>query len=202
NPAPYAGYLRFNTFDDNLEILAASPEKYLSVDAEGTMETKPIKGTVARSQDPYLDDEVAKKLARDPKTQSENLMIADLLRDDLAPVTVPGTVQVPKLMAVESFATVHQLVTTVTGQLLPGTPVTQALAAVFPGGSMTGAPKLASLAVLEDLEAGPRGVYSGALGWIGGNNAAELSVVIRTIVLDDGHLSIGAGGAVVVDSDP
>ena len=129
-------------------------------------------------------------------------MIADLLRDDLAPVTVPGSVQVPKLMAVESFATVHQLVTTVTGQLLPGTPVTDALAAVFPGGSMTGAPKLASLAALDELEAGPRGIYSGAMGWVGDNNTAELSVVIRTMVLDDGHLSIGAGGAVVVGSDP
>lgn len=202
NPAPYAGYLRFNTFDDKLEILAASPEKYFSVDTEGTIESKPIKGTVARSHDPYLDVEIAKQLARDPKTQSENLMIADLLRDDLAPVTVPGSVQVPKLMAVESFATVHQLVTTVTGQLLPGTPVTDALAAVFPGGSMTGAPKLASLAALDELEAGPRGIYSGAMGWVGDNNTAELSVVIRTMVLDDGHLSIGAGGAVVVGSDP
>ena len=202
NPAPYAGYLRFNTFDDKLEILAASPEKYLSVDTEGTIESKPIKGTVARSHDPYLDAKVANQMARDPKIQSENLMIADLLRDDLAPVTVPGTVQVPKLMAVESFTTVHQLVTTVNGQLLPGTPITQVLAAVFPGGSMTGAPKLASLAVLDDLEAGPRGIYSGAMGWLGDNNTAELSVVIRTIVLDDGNLSIGAGGAVVVGSDP
>src|SRR5699024_1264691 len=115
-------------------------------------------------------------------------MIADLLRDDLAPVTVPGSVQVPKLMAVESFATVHQLVTTVTGQLLPRTPVTDALAAVFPGGSMTGAPKLASLAALDELEARPRGIYSGAMGWVGDNNTAELSVVIRTMVLDAGHL--------------
>src|SRR5699024_8893423 len=101
--ASYAGYLRFNTFDDKLEILAASPNNYINVDTEGTIESMPIKGTVDRSNDSYLDVDIAKQLARDPITQSENLIIADLLRDDLAPVTVPGSVQVPKLMAVESF---------------------------------------------------------------------------------------------------
>lgn len=202
NPAPYAGYLRFNTFDDDLEILSASPEKYLSIDAAGWIESKPIKGTVARSQDPELDATVAARMAADPKFQSENLMITDLLRDDLATVTVAGTVQVPKLMTVESFATVHQLVTTVTGQLLPEVSAPEALKAVFPGGSMTGAPKLASLEILDDLEAGPRGIYSGAIGWIGDDNTAELSVVIRSIILEDGALTIGAGGAVVVGSDP
>ena len=202
NPAPYAGYLRFNTFDDSLEVLSASPEKYLSIDAAGTVESKPIKGTVARSSDPKQDAEVAASMAADTKIQSENLMITDLLRDDLATVTVPTTVQVPKLMAVESFATVHQLVTTVTGQLLPGTSAVDALKAVFPGGSMTGAPKNISLETLDALEAGPRGIYSGAMGWLGHRNTAELNVVIRTIIIDNEQLSIGAGGAVVVDSDP
>ena len=202
NPAPYAGYFRFNTFEDELEILSASPEKFLSIDASGLIESKPIKGTVARSTDPVVDGARAKAMATDPKYQSENLMITDLLRDDLAKVTVPGSVQVPKLMAVETFATVHQLVTTVTGQLLPDARATDALRALFPGGSMTGAPKLASIDALEELEAGPRGIYSGAMGWLGGDNTAEFNVVIRTIVLDGGHLSIGAGGAIVVDSDP
>lgn len=202
NPAPYAGYLRFNTFGDDLEVLSASPEKYLSIDPTGTVESKPIKGTVARSADPKQDAAIAQRMAADAKIQSENLMITDLLRDDLASVTVPTTVQVPKLMAVETFATVHQLVTTVTGQLLADTSAVKALKAVFPGGSMTGAPKHVSLEILDALEAGPRGIYSGAMGWIGHRNTAELNVVIRTIVINDGQLSIGAGGAVVVDSDP
>lgn len=202
NPAPYAGYLRFNTFDDAIEILSASPEKFLSVDAHGAVESKPIKGTVARSSDPTVDTDVAHRMAADPKIQSENLMITDLLRDDLAKVAVPGSVQVPKLMAVESFATVHQLVTTVTGQLPPHWSATAALRAVFPGGSMTGAPKLASLAALEALEAGPRGIYSGAMGWLGDDNTAEFNVIIRSIIIVGDQLSIGAGGAVVVDSEP
>ena len=202
NPAPYAGYLRFHTFDDAIEILSASPEKFLSVDATGAVESKPIKGTVARSSDPTQDAQIATRMATDPKFQSENLMITDLLRDDLAKVTVPGSVQVPKLMAVETFATVHQLVTTVTGQLRPQLSAAAALRAVFPGGSMTGAPKLASLEALETLEAGSRGIYSGAMGWLGDDNTAELSVIIRSVILAEGVLTIGAGGAVVVDSQP
>lgn len=202
NPAPYAGYLRFLTFGDQLEILSASPEQFLKVDRDGLVASKPIKGTVARSNDPVLDAQIATAMATDPKIQSENLMITDLLRDDLAKVTQPGSVKVPKLMAVESFATVHQLVTTVTGQLQSGTPVTEALKAVFPGGSMTGAPKLISIETLEALEAGPRGIYSGAMGWLGDDNTAELNVVIRSIILHAGQLSLGAGGAVVVGSDP
>ncbi len=202
NPAPYAGYLRFHTFGDQLEVLSASPEKFLQVDRAGLVESKPIKGTVARSKDPTLDANIAQRMAADPKIQSENLMITDLLRDDLAKVTEPGTVQVPKLMAVETFATVHQLVTTVTGKLLPNTPVTDALRAVFPGGSMTGAPKRSSLQTLEQLEIGPRGIYSGTMGWLGDDNTAELNVIIRSIIIDAGQLTIGAGGAVVVGSDP
>ena len=202
NPAPYAGYLRFNTFGDTVEVLSASPEKFLSVDVAGTIESKPIKGTVARSADPAVDADVASQMAVDAKIQSENLMITDLLRDDLALVATPGSVRVPKLMDVETFATVHQLVTTVTGQLLPDTAATEALRAVFPGGSMTGAPKVASLEALDTLESGPRGIYSGAMGWLGDDNTAELNVIIRSIVMADGQLTIGAGGAVVVDSDP
>src|SRR5699024_8080111 len=136
-----------------------------------------------RSNDPQLDVDIAAQMAIDPKIQSENLMIADVLRDDLAAVTVAGSIQVPKLMAVESFATVHQLVTTVTGQLLRGISAPEALKAVFPGGSMTGAPKRVSLTVLDELETGPRGIYSGAIGWIGDNNTAECNVVIRSIVI-------------------
>ena len=202
NPAPYAGYLRFNTFGDELEVLCASPEKFLKVDGDGLVESKPIKGTVARSNDPAQDAQLAQQMADDPKIQSENLMITDLLRDDLAKITEPGSVRVPNLMAVESFATVHQLVTTVSGHLRPNTPIMDVVQAVFPGGSMTGAPKLFSVQALETLEAGPRGIYSGAMGWVGDDNTAELNVVIRSIIVNSGQLSIGAGGAVVVGSDP
>src|SRR5690625_203651 len=202
NPAPYAGYLRLDTFDDELEVLSASPEKFLSIDDNGRIESKPIKGTVARDHDPTVDAHLACQMAADPKIQSENLMITDLLRDDIADVALPGSRDVPKLMAVESFATVHQLVTTVTGQLEPHTSATSALRAVFPGGSMTGAPKLASVEALDSLEAGPRGIYSGVMGWLGDNNTAEFNVLIRSMVLHEGQLSLGAGGAVVVDSDP
>src|SRR5699024_9394920 len=193
NPAPYAGYLRFNTFEDELEVLCASPEEFLKVDRNGLVESKPIKGTVARSSDPAQDVQIAQQMAADPKIQSENLMLTDLLRDDLAKVSQPGTVTGPKRMAVESFATAHQLVTTVTGHLRPNTSVADALRAVFPGGSMTGAPKSLSVATLDQLEAGPRGIYSGAMGWLGDNNTAELNVVIRSIIIDAGQLSIGAG---------
>src|SRR5699024_3684539 len=141
-------------------------EEFLKVDRDGLVESKPIKGTVARSSDPAQDVQIAQQMVADPKIQSENLMITDLLRDDLAKVTQPGTVTVPKLMAVESFATVHQLVTTVTGHLRPNTPVVEGLRAVFPGGSMTGAPKSLSITALDHLEAGPRGIYSGAMGWL------------------------------------
>lgn len=202
NPAPYAGYLRFNTFDDDIQVLSASPETFLEVHRDGQVISKPIKGTVARSADPVQDLTVAEQMAQDPKIQSENLMITDLLRDDLAQVTTPGSVVVPKLMEVESFATVHQLVTTVTGQLRDDTAVTDALRAVFPGGSMTGAPKRFSIETLDAMEAGPRGIYSGTMGWLGDNRTAELNVIIRSIILARGRLSIGAGGAVVVDSDP
>ena len=190
NPAPYAAHLCF----DGVEVCSASPERFLTVRGN-TVEAKPIKGTIAADQDPA-------ELTRDPKTRAENLMIVDLLRNDLSRVCTPGTVTVPKLMQVESYATVHQLVSTITGQLQPGASLISAIRATFPPGSMTGAPKLRTCEIIDQLEAGPRGVYSGVLGYLGYDGQADLSVVIRTAVRQGNELTVGAGGAIVLDSDP
>lgn len=190
NPAPYAAHLLF----DDVEICSASPERFLSVRGR-EVEAKPIKGTIPATQDPGL-------LTADPKTQAENLMIVDLLRNDLSRVCVPGTVRVPKLMHVESFATVHQLVSTITAQLDHNATAVDALRATFPPGSMTGAPKLRTCEIIDDVESGPRGIYSGVVGYLGFDGQADFSVVIRTAVRRGEYITIGAGGAIVLDSDP
>ena len=190
NPAPYAAHLIF----DGVEVCSASPERFLTVRGR-EVEAKPIKGTISAAQDPAL-------LTTDPKTRAENLMIVDLLRNDLSRVCEPGSVRVPKLMQVESYVTVHQLVSTITGQLRTGATAVDALRAAFPPGSMTGAPKLRTCEIIDQLETGPRGVYSGVVGYLGFDGQSDLSVVIRTAVRAVGEITIGAGGAIVLDSDP
>ena len=189
NPAPYAAHLLF----DGVEIASASPERFLTVRGR-EVEAKPIKGTIAANEDPALLD--------DAKTRAENLMIVDLLRNDLARVCEPGTVRVPELMQVESYATVHQLVSTITGRLREGHTAVDAVRATFPPGSMTGAPKLRTCEIIDRLETSPRGVYSGALGYFGFDGQADLSVVIRTAVRAGNTVTVGAGGAIVLASDP
>lgn len=199
NPAPYAAYLRL----PGRAILSCSPERYLRVTSAGWAETKPIKGTARRSPDAAADAAAAAALAADPKTRSENLMIVDLLRNDLGRVCAPGTVTVPQLMAVESYATVHQLVTSVRGRLRPRpAAAVHAAGALFPPGSMTGAPKQRTVELLDAREAEPRGVYSGVIGTFSRCGAVDLSVVIRTAVVADGVARIGTGGAITIDSDP
>lgn len=200
-PAPYAAYFRFDTFGDSLEILSASPERFLSVDQHGTVESKPIKGTARRSSDPAEDAQLARELQSDPKSRAENLMIVDLLRNDLGRVCEVGSVEVPALMQIESYATVHQLVSTIRGTLREDHSLVDLLRAAFPGGSMTGAPKARTLEIIDELEAGPRGIYAGTLGYLGHDGTAELSIVIRTIVKSGSKFEIGAGGAIVLDSD-
>lgn len=197
-PAPHAAYLRF----DDVEVCCASPERFLRVDRDGTVETRPIKGTAARGRTPAEDDRIAAALTADPKSRAENVMIVDLLRNDLSRVCVPGTVAVPALLEVERHPAVHQLVSTVRGRLRPGLGPLDAVRACFPGGSMTGAPKRRSCEILDALEGAPRGIYSGTLGWVSATGAADLNIVIRTAVRCAGEWSVGAGGAVVADSDP
>lgn len=189
NPAPYAAHLLF----EGVEVASASPERFLTVRGRD-VEAKPIKGTIAADEDPAL-------LTRDAKTRAENLMIVDLLRNDLSRVCEPDTVRVPRLMQVESYATVHQLVSTITGRLCEGLTAVDAVRAAFPPGSMTGAPKLRTCEIIDRLECAPRGVYSGALGYFGFDGQADLSVVIRTAVRARNTLTVGAGGAIVLDSD-
>ncbi|WP_395658974.1 anthranilate synthase component I family protein [Nocardioides sp.] len=202
NPAPYAGFLQHDVPGARAWLLSSSPERYAVVTADRTLETRPIKGTTPRGATPEEDEEHRHRLAEDPKFRAENLMIVDLLRNDLSMVCEPGTVVVPGLMSVESYESVHQLVSTVRGRLRDDVTTVGALRALFPAGSMTGAPKLRTMQVIEDVEATPRGAYSGAFGWIAADGRADLGVVIRSLTTSgDGRYRLGTGGGITVRSD-
>jgi para-aminobenzoate synthetase len=201
NPAPYAGYFQHG----DLRLLSSSPERYAAIDRHRRLETKPIKGTTPRGSSPEDDERLKEKLRTDPKFRAENLMIVDLLRNDVSMVCEPGSVTVPSLMAVESYESVHQLVSTVSGHLRDDVTTIRALRALFPAGSMTGAPKLRTMEVIEEVEATPRGIYSGAFGWISGDGRADLGVVIRSLVATRSgpgwRYELGTGGGITVHSD-
>ena len=201
NPAPYSTYLRLGT----TAIVCASPEQFLSVSKSGQISTKPIKGTRPRQDDEAADVQVAQELAENIKERAENLMIVDLMRNDFSVVAKPDSVSVESLFQVESYATVHQLVSTVTAQLAEGKTSVDALAAAFPGGSMTGAPKQRAMQLIHELEKSHRGAYSGVIGYFGFDGSAEFGMTIRTMVFEKNHdrhqVSIGIGGGITIDSD-
>ncbi|MFC6342624.1 anthranilate synthase component I family protein, partial [Nocardioides hankookensis] len=202
NPAPYAGFVQHDVPGARAWLLSSSPERYALVGADRTLETKPIKGTTPRETTPDADERQRLRLASDPKMRAENLMIVDLLRNDLSLVCEPGTVEVPTLMEVETYESVHQLVSTVRGRLRPEVTTVQALRALFPAGSMTGAPKLRTMQVIEDVEETPRGAYAGAFGWLSADGRADLGVVIRSLMTaGDGRYLLGTGGGITVRSD-
>jgi len=202
NPAPYAGFLQHDVDDHRAWLLSSSPERYALITPDRTLQTKPIKGTTPRGATPEEDADHKERLASDPKTRAENLMIVDLLRNDLAMVCEVGSVEVPALMQVESYESVHQLVSTVSGRLRGDVSTVGALRALFPAGSMTGAPKLRTMEIIDEVEETPRGVYAGAFGWISGDGPADLGVVIRSLMTaGDGDWTLGTGGGITVRSD-
>jgi para-aminobenzoate synthetase len=209
NPAPYAGFLQHDvgTQDEGARgwLLSSSPERYALVsrddDGERTIETKPIKGTTPRGGTPEEDEELRQALATEPRFRAENLMITDLLRNDLAMVCEVGSVEVPALLKVESYPTVHQLVSTVRGRLRAEVGTVEALRALFPAGSMTGAPKLRTMEIIAAVEETARGAYAGAFGWLSGDGRADLGVVIRTLTTAGaGSYRLGTGGGITVHS--
>ncbi|WP_110240254.1 anthranilate synthase component I family protein [Nocardioides gilvus] len=202
NPAPYAGFLQHDVEGARAWLLSSSPERYALVTADRTLETKPIKGTTPRGATPEADAESRALLASDSKFRAENLMIVDLLRNDLSMVCEPGSVEVPALTQVESYASVHQLVSTVRGRLRRGVSTLEALRVLFPAGSMTGAPKLRTMQITEVVEATPRGAYAGAFGWFSADGRADLGVVIRSLMTaGDGEWVLGTGGGITVRSE-
>jgi para-aminobenzoate synthetase component I len=198
NRAPFAAFLDF----PDGQVLSASPERFLRVDPAGHVETRPIKGTRPRGLGPEHDAALGQALTESVKDRAENLMIVDLMRNDLSRVCLPGTVRVPELFALERYATVHHLVSTVVGDLAPGAGVVELLRASFPGGSITGAPKLRAMEIIAELEPSKRGVYCGSIGYWSVTGELDTSIAIRTAVVRDGRVYFSAGGGIVADSDP
>ncbi|TFC96691.1 MULTISPECIES: anthranilate synthase component I family protein [Cryobacterium] len=198
SPSHHGGLLRFG----DTALLSASPEQFLAVTPHGRVTTKPIKGTRARSAGAVRDRALRDELEGSEKERAENLMIVDLMRNDLGRIAELGSVQVTNLLAVESYAHVHQLVSTVEARLAEGLTGVDAVASSFPAGSMTGAPKISALSILDALEGGPRGLYAGAFGYFGRDGAVDLAMVIRSIVLGPDGASIGTGGGITALSDP
>ena len=198
NPAPFAAYFEA----PGLAVVSASPERFIQVGVDGTVETRPIKGTSPRGIGPEHDAHLGRALIESEKDRAENLMIVDLLRNDLSRVCVAGSVRVPELFALERFSTVHHLVSTVVGRLPSDVDAIALLRVAFPGGSITGAPKVRAMEIIAELEPSRRGVYCGTVGYMSLTGAADSSIVIRTYLVRDGRAYFSVGGGIVADSDP
>ena len=197
NPAPFACYVS----GGGVEVVSSSPERFLQVEQSGKVETKPIKGTARRDANPKFDKQLAQQLLASEKDRAENLMIVDLLRNDLSRVAKVDSVKVPSLIQLESYATVHQLVSTVTAQLRDDVGLIDLIKATFPGGSITGAPKLRSMQILDQLELSARGPYCGSIGYLGYNRIMDLNIAIRTMLVDQTTVQFGVGGGITYLSD-
>ncbi|QJW95339.1 aminodeoxychorismate synthase component I [Frigoriglobus tundricola] len=198
NPAPFAAYFDLGDF----QVLSASPERFLRAFPDGEVETRPIKGTRPRGRTPEEDAALVRDLASSPKDRAENVMIVDLLRNDIGKVCEFGSVRVPRVCEVETFRFVHHLVSEVRGTLRPGLGALDLLAAAFPGGSVTGAPKVRAMEIIAELEPTARGPYCGCLGWVGFDGAMDTNILIRTFTAGRGWVQFPVGGGVVADSDP
>jgi anthranilate/para-aminobenzoate synthase component I len=197
HPVPYASFIRI----EGVSFVSISPERLIEVTGRRVL-SSPIKGTAPRGASAEEDTQILNKLAQDPKERAENLMIVDLIRNDLSVACKPESVLVESLLAVKSFSTVHQLVSDVSATLQDGKSGFDALSSLFPGGSMTGAPKIRAVEIIEELEASPRGAYSGGIGWIGKDGSMDLGMVIRTAVFEGDSVTIGIGGGITSDSVP
>ena len=197
NPAPFAAFIDTGDF----QLVSASPERFVSLRG-GRVRTGPIKGTRPRGATPEQDERLARDLLASAKDRAENVMIADLVRNDLGRVCDTGSVRVASLCALESFATVHHLVTTIAGRLRKDADRIDLLRALFPGGSMTGAPKVRAMEIIDELEGEERGVYSGGIGYLSLDGGMDFNIVIRTILCASGLAHMRVGGAIVADSDP
>lgn len=198
NPAAFSAFFK----TDDMVIASSSPERFIKLSTDKKVETRPIKGTRPRGTDVESDQAMATELLASGKDRAENVMIVDLMRNDLSRVCHSGSIEVPQLCALESFKTVHHLVSVVTGQLRAIHGPIDLLMATFPGGSITGAPKVRAMEIIYELEPTRRGPYCGSLGYIGFDGAMDTSIVIRTFVIKDNILTFQAGGAIVADSDP
>ncbi len=198
SPAPFSAYFDLG----KSQLLSASPERFLVVDAEGKISTRPIKGTRPRGATPAEDEQIRRELASNPKDRAENVMIVDLLRNDIGKVAKFGSVRVPKVCELETFGYVHHLVSEVTGQLREDATAFDLLRASFPGGSITGAPKVRAMEIIRELESHRRGAYCGNLGFLSGDGAMDTNILIRTMTLQMGVAMFPMGGGIVADSVP
>jgi para-aminobenzoate synthetase component 1 len=196
NPSPFGGYFNYGDF----QVVCASPERFLQM-RDGKIQTRPIKGTRKRGSTPEEDEALRNELEQSEKDKSELLMIVDLERNDLNRVCVPGSVQVTELFQVEAYATVFHLISNVTGELCPDLTIMDLLEAAFPGGSITGAPKLRAMEIIDELEHSRRNLYTGSMGYLSLDGDCDFNIVIRTALYQDGVYHLGVGGGITCESE-